>query len=63
MEMRLPRFTAEDSLGRMRANYEVASTHASPAVSGTVLAQFFRCHGNWCCDEFGYCIYRGRVLM
>ncbi len=61
--MRLPGFTAENSISGTRASYKAASAHANSAAGGTILAQFFFCHGNWCCDEWGYCIYRGHVLM
>jgi hypothetical protein len=61
--MRLPGFTAEVSLDGNGAAYMWASTHASSAVGATVLPQFFFCHGNVCCNEWGYCIHKGPVLM
>lgn len=61
--MRLPGFTAEASLRWKGADYRMADTHASWSVSGAVQPQFFTCRGNYCCDEWGYCIYKGHVLM
>ena len=61
--MRLPGFAAEDSLSSTRAGYKVVTTHASPVGDGTVLPQFFHCWGDYCCNEFGYCIYKGHLLM
>lgn len=61
--MRLPGFTAEDSLRRTQTNYKLAGTFASPVADGTVLPQLFRCWGNYCCNEYGYCIRIGHYLM
>jgi len=61
--MRLPGFTAENSLSIVSASYEMASTHASADTDARVLPQYFYCHGNYCCNEYGYCIYKGHVLM
>jgi hypothetical protein len=61
--MRLPGFTAEDSLPRTRASYKLPNGHTGLAVNGIVVPQLFTCHGNFCCDEWGYCIYKGHVLM
>ena len=33
------------------------------AAGGAVRPQFFFCGGDYCCNEWGYCIYRGHVLM
>ncbi len=60
--MRLPGFTAESSLNRTREDYMSRIVRLSKE-SGRVLAQFFFCRGNYCCNEWGYCIYRGRVLQ
>jgi hypothetical protein len=60
--MRLPGFTAEQSLSWRLAPYKTAGPHARPAKAGTVVPQWF-CHGNYCCDEWGNCIYKGRALM
>jgi len=61
--MRLPGFTAEVSIDGESATYQVASTHASSVDDATVLPQFWFCHGNFCCNEWGYCIHKGHVLM
>jgi hypothetical protein len=60
--MRLPGFTAEVSLSPARTNYKAASAHMSRVVEGIVSPQIF-CHGNWCCDEWGNCIYKGKLLQ
>jgi len=61
--MRLPGFTAEDSLRWNVTAYKVAGSHGGVAVDGAVLPQFFMCHGEVCCNEYGYCIHKGHVLM
>ncbi len=58
--MRLPGFTAEVSLSGKRAAYKVATR---PLGEVGVLPQFWYCHGNYCCDEWGYCIRKGGFLM
>jgi hypothetical protein len=59
--MRLPGFAAESSLHEQTVTYP--SEKIRPSSAGTVLPQFFRCWGNYCCNEFGYCIYKGHVMM
>lgn len=61
--MRLPGFTAEESVGWRCASYKMASAPAGRVLGGVVQPQFFFCHGDYCCDEWGYCIYKGHVLM
>jgi len=61
--MRLPGFTAENSFSGTSANYKMAGTLASGEIGGSVMPQYFFCHGNICCNEWGYCIHRGQVLM
>jgi len=60
--MRLPGFTAEQSLNWTHAPCGRGPTQASLSTAGSVVPQWF-CHGNFCCDEWGNCIYKGRVLM
>ncbi len=61
--MRLPGFTADRSLRSTSECYNAARVaHTGRLVEGIVLPQLF-CHGNWCCDEWGNCIYKGRVLQ
>ena len=55
--MRLPGFTAELSLGKTRQEYAGRTLPASSG--GAVLPQYWHCYGNYCCDEYGYCIYKG----
>lgn len=61
--MHLPGFTAEVPLNRTPAAYQAASDYVRPDVGRSVLPQYFFCHGNYCCNEWGYCIYKGHVLM
>ncbi len=61
--MRLPGFTAENALSWTCTSYVLGSTHVSAEIGGTVLPQFFFCHGNYCCDEWGNCFYKGPVLQ
>ena len=60
--MRIPGFTADQSLSGIRVAYKIASTHANPPTDGAVVPQWF-CHGSFCCDEWGNCIYKGRALQ
>jgi len=60
--MRLPGFIAEVSLSPTHTSYKAPSAHTSRLVEGIVLPQLF-CHGNWCCDEWGNCTYKGPVLQ
>lgn len=58
--MRLPGFTADKAL------QDNSKTYTSIAVSERqpgVVPQFFRCMRDYCCNEWGYCIHRGHVLM
>lgn len=59
--MKVPGFTAEAALYTKRAIYRTSCTDLLPG--GAVEPAFFRCWGNVCCDEWGYCIYKGHVLM
>jgi hypothetical protein len=62
--MRLPGFTAEQALKGKSEIYQGAAIPAAAADRNQgVVPQFFRCWGNYCCNEFGYCIYHGHVLM
>ncbi len=61
--MRLPMFTAETSLGGRPSAYKAKGAPATLIAPGTVRAQYFFCHGYFCCNEYGYCIYRGPVLF
>lgn len=58
--MRLPGFTAEKAL---QDNRETYMSVAVPDRQQGVVPQFFRCWGEVCCNEFGYCIHHGHVLM
>jgi hypothetical protein len=59
--MRLPGFTAGLSLGKTSQDYEGRTI---PASNGSgVIPQFWHCFGNYCCDEYGYCIYKGPHQM
>jgi len=58
--MRLPGFTAEETL---RSKNEIHDGIATPAESKGVVPQFFKCWGNVCCDEYGNCFHKGHVLM
>ncbi len=59
--MKMPGFTAEVALEEKRANYRTLRTDIP--TRAVVEPAFFRCWGNVCCDEWGYCIYKGHVLM
>jgi hypothetical protein len=60
--MRLPGFTAESSYYKTSEDYSGAS--APPSLqAGSVVPQHFFCHGNFCCDEWGNCIYKGKVFQ
>jgi hypothetical protein len=59
--MKVPGFTAEAALYAKRTNYRMSQTHTK--TGGGVELAFFRCWGNVCCDEWGYCIHKGHVLM
>ncbi|GEM_PF-5179478 len=62
--MSIPGFTAEVSMYTSAELYQGAGVqpHGAPQT-GVVPQQSPICHGNWCCDEWGNCIYKGRVLM
>ena len=60
--MRVPGFTAEQALKERNEIYEGVAIPAAAGSQG-VVPQFFRCWGDYCCDEWGYCIHRGHVLM
>jgi hypothetical protein len=59
--MRLPGFTAEQALKQKNEIYKGVAIPS--AESQGVVPQFFRCWGDYCCNEWGYCIHRGHVLM
>jgi hypothetical protein len=59
--MRLPGFTAELSLGKTSQDYAARTIPASSEAG--VIPQYWYCHGNYCCDEYGNCIYKGPHLM
>jgi len=61
--MRLPGFTAENSLRPAQATYQPANIPGDSQSGGVVQPQFLICHGNVCCDEWGYCVRKGHVLM
>jgi len=61
--MRLPGFTAEASLRGIPTSYNTGSTHVNTENGAAVIPQFFRCWGEVCCNEWGYCIHKGHVLM
>jgi hypothetical protein len=59
--MRMPGFTADVALDKKEAYYRTSRTgiQTSPSVEPA----FWMCHGKFCCDEWGNCIYRGPALM
>jgi hypothetical protein len=59
--MRLPGFTAEVALHKTGKLFNAVAIPAA-AESQKAVPQLF-CHGNYCCDEYGNCIYKGRVLQ
>jgi hypothetical protein len=59
--MRLPGFTAEEALRKTGELYNAAAPLVAAESQG-VMPQW-NCRGNYCCDEFGNCIYRGRRLQ
>ena len=59
--MSIPGFTAEVALQRKDAAYQGVPWFL--CGHGTVEPAFWTCRGNFCCNEWGYCIYRGHVLM
>jgi hypothetical protein len=61
--MRLPGFSAENSLSSLHVSYKTTGTDARPSAGGRVLPQFWRCSGDYCCNEYGYCIRSGHYLM
>ena len=61
--MRLPGFSAEQSVRSNSETYQAADTYAVSIAGGAVRPQFFFCRGDYCCNEWGYCIYRGHVFM
>lgn len=61
--MRLPGFSAEQSLRSKSETYAAAVIRANWIAGGVIQPQFFFCRGDYCCDEYGYCIYKGHVLM
>ena len=58
--MRMPGFTAEAALYKKSAYRSLNSDVQRP---GVVQLAFVRCWGNFCCDEWGNCIYKGPRLM
>lgn len=61
--MRLPGFTATNSLCSTQATYQLANIPGDSQSGGVVQPQLFIQHGNVCCDEWGNCIYKGRNLQ
>jgi hypothetical protein len=59
--MRMPGFTADAALDKKGADYRALRMDIQ--TSATVKPAFLACRGNFCCDEWGNCIYKGRVLM
>ena len=59
--MRIPGFTAEAALHWKSLDYQ--GVRQVLRGRGTVEPAFWWCHGNVCCTDWGYCIYRGHVLM
>jgi len=60
--MRLPGFTAEKVLETENKFYTGVAL-PSLSESQVVVPQFWRCWGDYCCNEYGYCIHHGHVLM
>jgi hypothetical protein len=58
--MPLPGFTAKRAL---QEKSDIYTGVAVPAGSEGIVPQFWRCWGTYCCDEYGYCVHRGHVLM
>jgi len=59
--MKVPGFSAEAALYHRANNYWMSRTNIPGGRA--VEPVFWRCWGNFCSDEWGYCIYRGRILM
>jgi len=59
--MRMPGFTADVALNKNGAGYRALRTDIQ--ASATVKPAFWTCRGNFCCDEWGNCTYKGHVLM
>ena len=59
--MRMPGFTAEAVLDKKGPYYRTLRT--TTQTSPTVEPAFWICRGNFCCDQWGNCIYKGRVFM
>lgn len=59
--MKMPGFTAEAALKEKDTYYRMQGRDIR--ASGALEPAFFFCHGYYCCDEYGYCIYRGPVLF
>jgi hypothetical protein len=59
--VRMPGFTAEVALEKQETYYRTLRTCIQTAP--TVEPVFWTCRGHFCCDEWGDCIYKGRVLM
>jgi hypothetical protein len=57
--MRMPGFTADMALEKKEANYRTLRTGIQ--TSAPVEPAFWTCRGNFCCDEWGDCIYKGHV--
>jgi len=57
--MRMPGFAAEAALYKKSA-YRILR---SDVQAHGVEPAFLRCRGNFCCDEWGNCIYKGPRLM
>jgi hypothetical protein len=64
--MHIPGFTAGTSLYTPVRRYwtgsgiEGSTEKAVMTVMGIVPQQNPICRGNWCCDEWGNCIYKGK---
>jgi hypothetical protein len=59
--LRIPGFNAEASLYDKGASYRMLRTDIQ--TRSGVGPAFFRCWGDVCCDEWGYCISKGPRLM
>ena len=59
--MRMPGFTADVTLEKSGTYYRTLRTGVQ--TSGTVEPAFWSCHGNFCCDEWGDCIYKGHAFQ
>jgi hypothetical protein len=59
--MRMPGFTADAALEKKGADYRTLRMVIETGAA--VKPAFWACRGNFCCDEWGNCIYKGHVFM